>query len=789
MEELTTPPTLEDLKKMYDIPGQDPITGHSFERYTKDKEREDAQIAKLLLLSPKNMREMTEEERIHFLRQRLEESRTADILSKWAQAVIEHVQPENQLPLQEIVAQKIEEWWPKSDTKEQRMLMKMVSYVPKEKREGLIKRGLNTPNLSIQEEASDMIRVALEEASPLREIVYKKIEESFKSPSDEPREALISMLLDIPQRQRGRLVDIGLKSQNPEAQRVSAEMIRYLPDTEIASFVEKGLNSNSPEVQKISAYTIRNVSFEERSVLIRKGMESTNLDVQGISAKTIYHAPPKERTSLIKQGLKCSNPLAQKDSAENIHLIEDDTEMVALINNGLNCSSAEAQEVSANQIEYVPEEDRTLLINEGLKSSNPRVQRISAFMIGQNISERGALLLAEKEVSRIIKQNLEIANPKTMEQMALMISCTKGEDRKTLEEMLSQKLKEGIESLGTETQKALIPLVVYIPEREIAPLVEVGFNSPDVEVQKTSVSVIDNIEGAKRASFVKRGLESMDAEIQEASAHMIYCVPREEIPPLIMLGLKSSNPEVQKISALQITRARIADRAQLIMFGLENSGAKTELLSVIGLISEEHQLAMLAFLTKKKMGNNFVAPRLYKNNKITNKDFSRQKFAKTGSETVLIGGGLKDKTILRKIEPSAFVAWQSVYENHNLWTQAGFDYVPIEPIQSYHLNSEGLVDVYTGILDLSLSDWIDIDGKNTALFRGELEKQRDKIIEILEREGIRHGHIHDRNFCLRFYRDEQGEPDFARVPRIYLIDFDQAISPEKATIETKPNSD
>ncbi len=52
------------------------------------------------------------------------------------------------------------------------------------------------------------------------------------------------------------------------------------------------------------------------------------------------------------------------------------------------------------------------------------------------------------------------------------------------------------------------------------------------------------------------------------------------------------------------------------------------------------------------------------------------------------------------------------------------------------------------------------------------------IAEAITNLGFDHGHMHDGNFCLRFYRNEKGEPDFTRLPRLYLIDFDLAISPE-----------
>jgi len=151
----------------------------------------------------------------------------------------------------------------------------------------------------------------------------------------------------------------------------------------------------------------------------------------------------------------------------------------------------------------------------------------------------------------------------------------------------------------------------------------------------------------------------------------------------------------------------------------------------------------------------------------------REEFRKTGSTTTLVGGPLKDRLIIRHIKPGAFIAWQKAYEDYEMWRKAGFDYVPIEPIQSYRLNKEGEVDVFSGVLDLSLDQWLEISG---GIFEKELSELRDRIISALENEGIKHGHTHDNNFVLRFFRDEDGNPDFNRIPRLYAIDFDQAVS-------------
>jgi hypothetical protein len=64
------------------------------------------------------------------------------------------------------------------------------------------------------------------------------------------------------------------------------------------------------------------------------------------------------------------------------------------------------------------------------------------------------------------------------------------------------------------------------------------------------------------------------------------------------------------------------------------------------------------------------------------------------------------------------------------------------------------------------------------MFIDDLREEETKISRVLDTLGINHGHPHSGNFCLRFFRDENSKPDFKRVPRLYLIDFDLAESPE-----------
>lgn len=189
-------------------------------------------------------------------------------------------------------------------------------------------------------------------------------------------------------------------------------------------------------------------------------------------------------------------------------------------------------------------------------------------------------------------------------------------------------------------------------------------------------------------------------------------------------------------------------------------------------VLEENEKKELFDLSKQKLGNSLVEAPLYENTDITDEDFTREEFKKTGSGLTLVGGELKDKVIFHTIVPDAFLNWQKAYEDHELWRRAGFDYVPIEPIFSFHHNKNGMVYVASGVLDISLEEWGDMGGN----YLHDLYEQKEKILKTLNASGIIHGHPWNGNFCLRFFRKENGDVDFNKMPRIYLIDFDRATS-------------
>lgn len=155
---------------------------------------------------------------------------------------------------------------------------------------------------------------------------------------------------------------------------------------------------------------------------------------------------------------------------------------------------------------------------------------------------------------------------------------------------------------------------------------------------------------------------------------------------------------------------------------------------------------------------------------------NRVSFSKTGSEIILLlSEKLKYQNLIRVVEGSCFLEWKRAYEAAGLWKSIGFDYVPVEPIISYNRKKDGMTHCVVGVLDLNYDEWLCVSG---GRFKTELEFKKKKIEEGLKLLGINHGHSNNDNYCLKFYKDEEGVIDFSKIPKIMLIDFDKAYRSE-----------
>ncbi len=195
--------------------------------------------------------------------------------------------------------------------------------------------------------------------------------------------------------------------------------------------------------------------------------------------------------------------------------------------------------------------------------------------------------------------------------------------------------------------------------------------------------------------------------------------------------------------------------------------------SVRDLINEETWLEIVKFVINNK---DIIGQTLYSGQRLTffkdmvgKSGIIRGKLRKTGSETIVLGGPLLGKAIIRIVTNEAFQSWKKAFEAEKVWRELGFDYVPIEPILKIggklraFKTKEGLWRVSTKVLGPSLYD-IKLSGK-FGTYKEQLLLMQKKINEGLDKLRIKHEHPHEGNFCIEFHDGKI---------RLYAIDFDMA---------------
>lgn len=138
---------------------------------------------------------------------------------------------------------------------------------------------------------------------------------------------------------------------------------------------------------------------------------------------------------------------------------------------------------------------------------------------------------------------------------------------------------------------------------------------------------------------------------------------------------------------------------------------------------------------------------------------------KTGGETVLLGGKLFQKAVIKKIKPEEFEVWKKLQE-------AG---VPVEPLLFKQVNGkkkyraaqkDGIVRVSAGVINgMSVGALALSNPHLYAKHRASIKLQEDEIERRCYELGVVHVHAHDGNFLVSFKKG---------VPKVYLIDFDGA---------------
>jgi hypothetical protein len=293
----------------------------------------------------------------------------------------------------------------------------------------------------------------------------------------------------------------------------------------------------------------------------------------------------------------------------------------------------------------------------------------------------------QEPVKSEIMEYLDTSNSESLEKATKMVWFAKESDIRELRALIVKKIKDLVNKKNFEDKISLIDSIKYLPFHDKESLIEELLKNPDKDINNKTLSMVWSIYHKDKDGYrdidiispIAEGILSKDLETKKILARMFkYVTPR-----MSLVGNKEIN---------------IDEDIRNLIFGVikKNKDLRKE-------------------LVKSDLYDQ------YDENIMNKESVSDKKLDKTGSETTLIWLKLKEKSILRHIKPSAFLAWQKIYENYKLWQENKFDYVPIEPIQSYKLDTKkGLVDVYSGVLDLNLSKWLYI----TDSFKTDLINQK-----------------------------------------------------------------
>lgn len=309
------------------------------------------------------------------------------------------------------------------------------------------------------------------------------------------------------------------------------------------------------------------------------------------------------------------------------------------------------------------------------------------------------------------------------------------------ENQLSRHISECFVN-GGESMVECAKAIWYAKESDRDVLISIGFRTGDPKVTSECAKAIECAEITSRTRLISEGLDTGDTATMIECVGLIWYASEEESGALVRKAIATGNRPVV---------ARCMD--------------------IIPIIRDEEGRSELYASARKILGDEFFQGPLYRK---VPEEFGRLRFAKTGSDTVLIGriadSELKGRVIVRRLDLRNFLAWKRLYDDYESWRDNGFAYVPVEPIVSFSIRENGIVDAYTGVLDMSLEEWEGISGD----FVPDLETDARLISDIVSGLGIVHGHMEKKNFCLRFHRSADGRVDTSVKPRLYLIDFDQA---------------
>ena len=355
-----------------------------------------------------------------------------------------------------------------------------------------------------------------------------------------------------------------------------------------------------------------------------------------------------------------------------------------------------------------------------------------------------------------------------------------------LKEVLPHLIQQAFKDKGYTGRESAARMIQHASEQERTSFIQQAFKDEDSFVRESAARMIQYAPEQERTSFIQQAFKDKDFYVRVSATQMIQHAPEQERTSFIQQALKDEKYAVRESATRMIQHAPEQERTSLIQqaFKDKDSSVRELATGMIQYAPEQEQEALYRQIHETAKSPFSELQRLADETPLYRRSkgrFVRKSFSKSGSQTTLLDKvpgrevSLKEQVIVRRIDIPAYLEWKKTFEAYNLWQQSGFDYVPVEPILRIQLpkNQPTKVDVFTGVIPgPAVGKWKEEEG----MFLPQIDQQIEKIKQVLQELGIEHGHLHENNFVLYFPRNKDGKADLTKPPRVYVIDFDAAVS-------------
>ena len=287
-------------------------------------------------------------------------------------------------------------------------------------------------------------------------------------------------------------------------------------------------------------------------------------------------------------------------------------------------------------------------------------------------------------------------------------------------------------------------------------LIENMLNDPDSEVRRYAVQALVSLGSKRSIPLIEGVLKNSDNRMKEVVIWALGALGSEKSIPLIKNMLNNPDPGV-KVSVVRALGALGSKKSIPLIKNMLNDhdpGVRVSAVWALGALGSK--------LSTELYQKHLLDPKFMD----STKRVVWRGQEKTGNRTILLGGMLRDKAVIKIMTQSQVEIWKRVME-------AG---VPVEPILKkrggYRITKinkgpeKGKFRVSTGVLQ-GPSARIFFNHKENEKHVLQVKMQIENIHKKLNELGIIHGHENLGNFVVVMQNNR---------PIVYLIDFDLALS-------------